>query len=265
VPFIALLSMASTARDIYAAPAVPGLVLLVALWARQREVPRPALTATRALVLLISGVIALAAALIAAASGAGPNDVLMVPVLIALIATLCVQKARQLDAYGDRIGSLVTTAAGMSIALVLGSVSTFPAIDRWQNLASLGHDIHRDSDGKPLALLQPDETTLAMLDDPLRSQPAPIRAADTSGWFCQHPKDGRLLVMLPGHAPGELSRLLGRWWHEKRPGDGDAASIEREGVAKLLQRYELPHGRRYGLMGPTSTPCNHEAPAVEGP
>ncbi len=38
LPFIALLSVASTARDVYAAPAVPGLILLVTLWARQREI-----------------------------------------------------------------------------------------------------------------------------------------------------------------------------------------------------------------------------------
>ncbi len=107
--------------------------------------------------------IALAAALIAAANGAGPDDVLMMPALIALMAILCLHKARQLDAGGEPVGSLVTTTAGVAIAMVLGSVSMFPSIDRWQNLAAIGREIHRDSDGHSLALLQPDETTLAML------------------------------------------------------------------------------------------------------
>jgi hypothetical protein len=71
--------------------------------------------------------------------------------------------------------------------------------------------------------------------------------------------------MLPGHAPGEVSRLLGGWWHGRSPGDGDAAILERNGVARLLQRYELPHGRRYGVMGPASPACDHEALAVERP
>lgn len=271
VPFIVLLSVASTARDIYSAPAVPGLMLLVALWALELDVSRFALKATRALVLLIAVVITLAATLIATASDADYIDKFVLPALIALMTILCLLKARQLDASGEHVGSLVTTTAGFAIAIVLGSVSTFPAIDRWQDLAGLARAIHRDSASKPLALLQPDETTLAMLDDSLRTPSIAIRAKGelakdaVSSWFCAHPTDGRLLVMLPGHAGGEVSRLLGRWWRAKHPGDGDASTLERDGVAKLLLRYELPHGRRYGLMGPPSRACDHEALAVEGP
>lgn len=269
LPFIVLLSVASTARDIYAAPAVPGLSLLVALWVRDMDVPHFAFKATRGVVLIFAVVIAAAAALISAANGADYIEVLVVPALIALMTILCLLKARQLDASGEYIGSLVTTAAGLVIALVLGSVSTFPAIDRWQNLSALGSAIHRDNAEKSLALLQPDETTMAMLDDSARAVPVSIhgRSDAVSTWFCEHPADGRVLVLLPGHAPGEVSRFLAHWWHEKPPGDGEAASLERNGVAKLLVRYELPHGRRYGLMGPgpASMACDHEAPAIERP
>src|SRR5262249_6821792 len=158
---------------------------------------------------------------------------------------------------------IVTTGA-LAIALVLGSVSTFPAIDRWQDLAAMARAIHHDSDGKSLALLHPDETTVAMLDDSQHAAPISIPAKGTlaadaiSSWFCEHPADGRVLVLLPGHAPGEVSRFLARWAREKQPGDGEAALLERGGVARLLQRYELPHGRRYGVMGPTSLACDHE-------
>ena len=274
VPFVVLLSVASTARDIYAAPAVPGLTLLVALWMRDPSKSAPsrfALKATRVLVLGIALVMALATALIAAASGGDAIDVLVLPMLIALLAILCLMKARRLDAGGEHIGGLATTVAAFAIAVALGSVATFPAIDRWQDLPAMARAIHHDSEGKPLALLQPDETTLAMFDDSLRSAPLSINAKGglaigaVSDWFCEHPDDGRLLVMLPGHAPGEVSRLLGRWWHARLPGDGDAGSLERDGVAKLLLRYELPHGRRYGLMGPASGPCHHEALAIERP
>jgi 4-amino-4-deoxy-L-arabinose transferase-like glycosyltransferase len=276
VPFIVLLSLASTARDIYAAPAVPSLTLLVALWMlepdpAQSALGQLALKATRALVLVIAVVMTLAAALITAAGGGDHLDVLVLPALIALLTILCLLKARRLDADGEHVGSLVTTIAGFAIAVVLGSVSTFPAIDRWQDLPAMARAIHHDSEGKPLAILQPDETTLAMLDDSSRSPPLSIRAKGrlatdaVSDWFCEHPADGRLLVMLPGHAPGEISHLLGRWWHPKPPGDGDAAFLERDGAATLLQRYELPHGRRYGVMGPASRACNHEALAVERP
>src|SRR3569833_2104260 len=57
IPFIALRSVASTARDIYAAPAVPGFALLVALWALELDpasslLHRFALNAPRTLVLV---------------------------------------------------------------------------------------------------------------------------------------------------------------------------------------------------------------------
>jgi len=272
VPFVALLSVASTARDIYAAPAVPGLTLLVALWMldpTMSALSRFTLKATRVLVLGIAVVMALAAALIAAASGGDAIDVLVLPALIASLTILCLVKAHRLAADGEHVGGLVTTIAGFAIAVTLGGVSTFPAIDRWQDLPAMARAIHRDSEGKPLALLQPDETTLAMFDDPPHTPPLSIHlkgglAIDAvSDWFCEHPADGRLLVLLPGHAPGEVSRLLGRWWRARPPGDGDAAFLERDGVAKLLLRYELPHGRRYGVMGPASGACNHEALAVD--
>jgi hypothetical protein len=270
VPFIALLSVASTARDIYAAPAVPGLALLMALWMLELDpassrLVRFALHATRALVLVIAIVLALATALIAAANGEDYIDVFVLPALIGLMTALCLLKAHRLDASGEHVGSQVTTVAAFAIAVLLASVSAFPAIDRWQNLAAMGRAIHHDSAGKPLALLQPDETTLAMMDDSLRRPPLALRADAISGWLCEHAADGRLLVMLPNHAPGEISRFLGRWWHEKPASDGDAASLERNGVARLLTRYELPHGRRYALMGPASTACDHEAAAVESP
>jgi Dolichyl-phosphate-mannose-protein mannosyltransferase len=230
VPFIIVLSVASTARDIYAAPAVPGLMLLASLWAFELDSSQFALKATRVLVLFVGVVIAGATAFVA-------RDLLFAA-LIALIAILFPMKARQLDP----LVSLVTIAAGFVVALVLGSVSTFPTIDRWQDLASIARAIHRDSEGKPLALYRPDETTLAMLDDSLRDLPTSLRATDAvPAWFCTHP-DGLLLVMPPGQT-----------------------SLERGGIAKPLQRYELPYGRRYALMGPLSGACNHEALAIERP
>lgn len=277
VPFIALLSVASTARDIYAAPAVPGLALLIALWVLDLDAAQGApgkftFKATRTLVLVIAAAMALSAAVIATASGADVIHRFVLPALIALMTTLCLLKARSLEAGGEHVASVVTMTAAFAVAAVLGSVCIFPAVDRWQDLPALGRTIHRDNEGKSLAILQPDETTLAMLDTSLRDPPLSLRAkgiveatTTASNWFCEHPADGRLLVMLPGHAPGEISRLLGSWWHEKKAGDGDAALLERNGAGKLLQRYELPHGRRYGLMGPPSPACNHEALAVERP
>ena len=271
LPFIVLLSVASTARDIYAAPAIPGLALLTALWVLDLDpsrgrLDRFALAATRGAILLIAGVLAATAAAIAVANDADLIERLVIPALIALLTLLCLLNASRLEAGGEYSGSIVASAAAFAIAATLGSVSIFPAVDRWQDLPSLGRVIHRDTDDRAFAVLQPDETTLAMLDNSLRTPPASIyNSTAAASWLCGHGASGRILVMLPGHAPGELSRLLGPVWPVTNPGDGDAASLERNGVAKLVTRYELPHGRRYAVMGPASSTCDHEALAVARP
>jgi hypothetical protein len=65
-----------------------------------------------------------------------------------------------------------------------------------------------------------------------------------------HARDGRVLVLLPGHASGNLTRLLGRYRTLAPEPDGVAGSIESSGAAAIVRRYELPQGRRYALLGP---------------
>ena len=107
-----------------------------------------------------------------------------------------------------------------------------------------------------LALLAPDETTIAMLDRGLRTR-FTILTTDSataqqvvSNWFNTHGLRARVLVLLPGHAPGELTQLLERVHHTPSPGDGIAGTLAAQGAASILRRYELPQGRRYALLGP---------------
>jgi hypothetical protein len=105
-----------------------------------------------------------------------------------------------------------------------------------------------------------------MVDDLLGTRPAIVgEPSIVPDWFCQNSTTGQLLVALPGHAPGEISKLLGSVLHQKIPSDGIAAALEREGKARLLARYELPHGRRYALMGSGSMPCDHRASPIDRP
>jgi hypothetical protein len=69
-------------------------------------------------------------------------------------------------------------------------------------------------------------------------------------WLDAHGADARILVLLPGHAPGALSELLARLDDSKPPGDGIAGELIASGTASLVERYELPQGRRYALLGP---------------
>jgi hypothetical protein len=60
-----------------------------------------------------------------------------------------------------------------------------------------------------------------------------------------------VLVLLPGHAPGAVTLWLGRFLPgAPAHGDGVAGALLATGTAALVQRYELPQGRRYALLGP---------------
>ena len=83
----------------------------------------------------------------------------------------------------------------------------------------------------------------------LASEATSPRAA-VDGWFSAHGRTARVLVLLPGHAPGALTELLARLHPLPDPGDGIAGTLTAAGAAALVARYELPQGRRYALLGP---------------
>ena len=64
-------------------------------------------------------------------------------------------------------------------ALCIAGVAAFPAIDRWQNLGLLADTIHYETRDRSLALLDPDETTIAMLDYRLMTPPRCCKPAAT--------------------------------------------------------------------------------------
>jgi hypothetical protein len=99
-----------------------------------------------------------------------------------------------------------------------------------------------------------------MLDRRLKTPFTILTSAATAGsadtapqvvgdWLTAHGPEARVLVLLPGHAPGRLTPWLARFNHS-RPGDGEAGELIASGAATLAARYELPQGRRYALLGP---------------
>jgi hypothetical protein len=267
LPFLIVLSLAATARDIYSAPALLGFALLVALWiADARLSPtrfdKLALRWTRWLVAIIACGFALFPAALALATG---QLAYLAATITALVVTVVATRlSAQAQARGDFPGSFGWTYTSYTTALCLMALATFPAIDRWHDLGRLAQRIHADSAQADLALLSPDETTIAMLDKGLEtrftvlstdpvvsgvgSEATPEKLV--TAWFAAHGSDARVLVLLPGHATGELTRLLDRLHPVTPPNDGMAGTLATEGVASLLQRYEVPQGRRYALLGP---------------
>jgi 4-amino-4-deoxy-L-arabinose transferase-like glycosyltransferase len=266
VPFLLLLSVAATARDVYAAPALLGLGLLVGLWLNEAQ--RQATPQDRWLLRLgrwLVGIIAWAlagAVLVLGAAGVAPLPLSVTAALAALVAAhAALAGAVRAERRGDLPQSLGWNYAGYAAAFCLAALVAMPVIDRWQDLPALARRIHVDTLHQPLALLDPDETTIAILDRGLRTpftiltNTASAEGVTTSqervsNWFQAHGREARVLVLLPGHAPGQLTEWLARFHPIAPPGDGIAGQLIASGAAALVARYELPQGRRYALLGP---------------
>jgi 4-amino-4-deoxy-L-arabinose transferase-like glycosyltransferase len=265
LPFLALLSVAATARDIYAAPALLGLAVLTGLWAGDAQhsptrLDQLAVTATRILAGALGGVL-VAALVLLFASGAGAPFACLAAALAAAISTLtALLLAAHSQHRGDLQRSLAWTYTGYAAALCFTALAALPVIDRWQDLPGLARRIHADCARQTLALLDPDETTIAMLDHGLDARftilttNAQTPRGAVTGWFSAQGREARVLVLMPGHAPGPLTRWLERFRAQHPDGDGIAASLAAAGSATLLRRYELPQGRRYALLGPPPVP-----------
>lgn len=269
LPFLLILSLAATARDVYAAPAMLGMSLLIALWARESHnrltaMDRFALRATRVLVAAAAGVFAAFLLLLAVADRLNYqpidhfNEVLRIIAAAAtiIVAAIALRFAARAQRLSNVRGAVVYIFGAYAGALCIAGMAAFPAIDQWQNLTLLADAINYETHGRSLALLDPDETTIAMLDYRLRT---PSSVLDTSGsdaaravsaWFRLHGKRSRVLVLLPGHQPGGVTRFLSRYYPIAAPGDGVAGALASAGTAAIVRRFELPQGRRYALLGP---------------
>src|SRR5437764_245093 len=187
-------------------------------------------------------------ACLAAALGAG------IPAIAALLL------ARAAQQRGALKRSLLWSYTAYAAAVSFSALALLPVLDRWQDLPGLARRIHADCTRAPLALLDPDETTIAVLDHGLdtrftilTSDHAPSRAIVTR-WFSDQGREARVLILVPGHARGALTRYLEHFHAPPPESDGVAGSLTASGAAALVRRYELPQGRRYALLGPPPPP-----------
>ena len=295
LPFLLLLSLAATARDVYAAPALLGISLLVALEVSEVQRPdaqgsRDHLLWTRRLVATIACIFVVALSALCLGSvlsqipdlripdlrpaGLRPPGIQLAVIIgeyfgaaVALLVAVwhLLRRAAAAQHRSQLLQALQWTYAAYSAAFCISSLALFPTIDRWHDLPALARQIHVDVDTEHarLALLNPDETTVAMIDRDLRT-PYAVLTTDMSppqkavnGWFAAEGARARVLVLLPGHASGELTPLLERTGLYRPPGDGVAAGLEADGVASIVRRYQLPHGRRYALLAPSGVRSGH--------
>ena len=253
LPFLLVLSVAATARDIYAAPAMVGASLLITLWAvdaqnNMRRIDRFALRGTRAVVAVIALVFA---GFLIFLGGKVQVVAAIGTLIVAAVALLFAAREQRLSNVRS---SVICTFIAYASTWCIAGLAAFPAVDEWQNLPLLARAIKAQTSGTSLGLLNPDETTLAMLDYRLRT---PFTVLDTKGgdpgrvvsaWFRSHGKQSRVLVLLPGSARG----------------DGMAGELSANGTASIIGRFELPRGRRYALLGPPLAAAETTAPPCGG-
>jgi 4-amino-4-deoxy-L-arabinose transferase-like glycosyltransferase len=266
LPPLVILSMAATARNIYFAPALPGVALLLAWWAREISVGAHlwdirALRATSALLLLGVLVVSVALGVIGADAW---NTMTSHAAFIVISAGGSIIAAwlalRAWSSARDQVGRAQWSLLLAYCALLVGPASqAYVQVDTWQDLASIARAIERDSAGNPLILFAPDETTRAMIDMYARTTvdliSGPIDAAsiDRLRADVDAAPQSLVVVQLPGRA-----RLIGqrftRYLGLRRSRSAQTPDEEPQpawlSAARLRQAtsYSLPNGRRYALF-----------------
>jgi 4-amino-4-deoxy-L-arabinose transferase len=255
LPSLVVLSMAATARNVYFAPALPGIALLVAGWAQQllQKLDRwdvRALRLTAALMLVAAAVVIAAAALIGVVSWGdlGNHAVYMLISLLGGAAAIGLTLAAW-TAARERAAHALGCLLLAYCALLIGPASqVYRQVDRWQDLAKIGVAVKHDAAGSSLVLLAPDETTRAMIDMYARTSvdrvPGPIDATfiDRVRTQAAAAPDSFFLVLLPGGARG-LDLLSAR-----EPAVEAALPWRQSAGLDIAHGYSLPHGRRYALL-----------------
>jgi 4-amino-4-deoxy-L-arabinose transferase-like glycosyltransferase len=270
VPTLGVLSMAATARNIYLAPALPGVALLLGWWVSDLSPTTPDPWDARAMrgtsFLLLLAVIVFGAAVVIL--GRDSWDVLNARILFVVASVLGLASALACALFAWHAagrGWLLRASFGLLLAysaLLIGPASQiYRRVDAWQDLGSIGRAIGRDAQGRPVILFAPDETTRAFIDMYTRTSvgliPGPVTAQSAERLRAQlesHPQS-LVVTQLPGRNNSRAFRDLAA-----RLGVGDrialtplvdddptpawAANLQ----LRIAHRYALPNGRRYALL-----------------
>lgn len=261
VPPFVILSFAATARNVYFAPALPGIAVLVAWWAREILSDRDrwdirALRGTA--LLLLVGVLAFIAVLCAIAmlpadaGGAHAGFIVISSLGLVVAAVLA------LRAWGEARNKTVAAVGLLFLAycaLLTGPASqVYRQVDHWQDLAKISRAVERDAAGKPLILLAPDETTRAMIDMyarfPVDRIAGPMDAAAIARVKAAAEAAPNTVFLVQVRVDSQW-----RWpWRAaaralpKSPDLASSLPWMQAAALRPVQSYSLPNGRRYALL-----------------
>jgi 4-amino-4-deoxy-L-arabinose transferase-like glycosyltransferase len=268
VPTLGVLSVAATARNIYLAPALPGVALLLGWWVRglsttyDRWDTRAMLGTS--LLLLLAAVVCAAAVVIIGLDSWSVMNARTVFVAVSFLGVVSAA-ALAISAWrAARRGLLLRGLLGLLLsfcALLVGPASQiYRCVDAWQDLATIGRAIARDATDRPVILFAPDETTRAFIDMYARTSvgliPGPITAASADRLRAElesHPQS-LVVTQLSGRSDSRTlrelkSRLgLGRPAPAPRSDSDQAPPWASDLQLRIAHRYSLPNGRRYALL-----------------
>jgi 4-amino-4-deoxy-L-arabinose transferase len=258
---LALMSVASTARGVYAAQALPGFALLFADWAvRQRQPDAAARRALRAAVVLVVllGLVLGAAWFLAAPNAGGAAatpPVLAVALAGAGAAAVWLGAAWRRAPLVPAERTVALVAVAMCAVLAGPGYAAFAALAPAQDFATLGARVRAAAGGGRIVLYRPDETTRAFVDSYAQRDPVVVEASDPAvararlrAALAAHP-GARVLARLPGGEPGAVARRLGHRAAVPEPLAKDPGLVQAfdEAGLVLVAELGLPDGRRYGL------------------
>jgi 4-amino-4-deoxy-L-arabinose transferase-like glycosyltransferase len=262
LPPLALLSLAATARNVYLAPALPGVALLLAWWAgvSLEQPDRWDIRAMRATaVLLLAGVAAFAAAACLVGAEAWISMRSHAAFIAISAAGLIAASFFALQAWRTAQGRVSRALPSLLLAycalMVAPASQIYREVDTWQDLGSIARAIGQDSSDKPLILFAPDETTRAMIDMYARTDaaliPGPIEAAalDRLKRTTLAVPQSLVVVQLPHPALTIATAFGAAHPLDDKP---ELPWLEATGL-RVAKRYSLPNGRRYALLEPIPT------------
>jgi 4-amino-4-deoxy-L-arabinose transferase-like glycosyltransferase len=267
VPTLCVLSVAATARNIYLAPALPGVALLLGRWAGDLETAHDrwdvlAIRGT-SLLLLLSAAIFAAAILVV---GRDSWDVLHARAAYAAlsmvglsIAVACSVSGWRAAGRGRPVQALYVLLLAYCALLVGPASQIYRSVDTWQDLASIGRAVGRDAADRPMILFAPDETTRAFVDlyagtavDLIPGPITPLSGGRLRADLAGAPRSV-VLTLLPGRNESrtvrEIKDRLGlNPRTTTRPGPDPIPDWAFDAKLRIAHLYALPNGRRYALL-----------------
>jgi len=266
VPTLAVLSVAATARNIYLAPALPGIALLLGWWFAKLATLKDAwdaraVRATSALLVLAALVFAFAVIVVGRDSW-GLLHTRAAFVAVSVIG-LAASASCAVCAWRAAAGRPQAAASALLLAycaLLVGPASqVYGRVDTWQDLESIGRAVARDAQGRPLVLFAADETTRAFVDLYASTSaafipgPIEVRAEESLRRRLAEDPHSVIVAQLPSYNDSPTLRQLAGALGLANPfpvvqPDAPAPPWAADFGLHVEHVYSLPNGRRYALL-----------------